>query len=134
MADVLFTDYRPFGGFQLSPTPVSVDEGDPETVIVGAVNESGLPNGFYRITELVLWKQDADKYMCFGLNLQGMPGEKVVKTAGPEAQKLNSSSGDIIIEVTDGTLVIDVAYEFPTQLGSGSGTIEQLFIWWERVI
>lgn len=132
MADILFTDWRPFGGFQLSPTPVVIDEADPELCVVAAA-ETGLPNGYYRITETILWRQEANKYMLFGMEFGGVSGEKVAKEANGPNNVLSSSSGSVVIPVTDGTLDITACMEFPDQGGTGDGIIENLFINWERV-
>jgi hypothetical protein len=136
MADVLFTDYRPFGGWEMPNTPVAIAEGDPESIFV-AVDETGLPNGIYEVKQLIIWQQVAGKHMNFRLNLQGDDtGASVCKDSAGETGCTSSESGSIIVLVTDGTLKIDVGIEFPTQGGGGSadGTMSTGLIWWTRII
>lgn len=136
MANVLFTDYRPFGAFALSPTPVAVAEGDAEVVYLAA-DLTGIPNGVYEIHQTILFKQIAGKFMNFRLIFNDDDsGEAACVESAGETGCLTASSGSIIFQVTDGTMKIEAGVEFPTQGGGGSadGSIETLLIWWKRLV
>lgn len=123
-------DYRAFG-YQKSPAPINIFEGNTPTVVL-SVNLTNQPLGTYQFGAEVIWElESAGKYMEFGLRKQGILTPVVRHIGnGSTVPSLLDTFG--IIEVTDGTLALELLVTYPTQSGVANGVIHEASASWER--
>ena len=130
MANVEFTEYRPVGRGIVTGA-IAIAEGNSYTAVL--VNETGLPNGTYKITIQSVWGGVQGKYMNLSAVIQTVPSTPVSKENEAPIAGLNQAIGMGFVEVTDGTLQYDLVYEFPTQGGGvADGTLYSSEAVWER--
>ncbi len=124
-------DYRAFGIYTL-PAPFVVAEGDPEYVLQ-TVNETGLPNGTYVVHMTTIWVSDKNKYFHLSSDIQGAGASAhVAKSQQGANGDVSHSMGRAVVEVTDGTLSIDMIYDVPDQGGVADITVVGVELDWER--
>jgi hypothetical protein len=121
--------YRNFGSWQL-PAPFAVNEGDP-AVSLTPVSLAGIPNGKYELNFTTVWTQPKNAFFAFDGIIQGVQLGAVAKESEGTGYP-SVSNFRYLTDVTDGTLLITLIYEFPTQSGVASGSVDDIRIDWER--
>ena len=133
MANVTWQDFRPRFLYS-NAVSIPMTEGDPATVLANVIDETGLPQGYYKLTFIVTWIQPNNKYMQFQFTSTALAGGGPVLTKESHVSSpgINDFTTSVVLPVLGGDLDIDVNLEFPSQSGAASGSVESIQVLAEK--